>query len=320
MKISILLPFRNAAPWIEETVRSISNQTYENWELIAINDHSEDETPEIIRGFKDSRIRTYENIGEGIIPALQTGLNTASGDFITRMDADDLMPKDKLEVLLNAAKDGRYIVTGKVNYFSDTEVSEGYRKYEHWLNERINQNDHFDHIYRECVVASPNWLVPTKFLREDRIFSQLNYPEDYDMTFLWRKYGYEIISVHQVTHLWREHPDRTSRNSEVYDQSSFFHLKLDWFKRSETGKTLGVFGAGPKGKLIAEHLQNDFEISWFDHEHQRYKAPIYGLTILDPETCNCDLLLLAIYPENKTRLENLVTRLGYTLGKNVWYV
>lgn len=320
MKISILLPFRNAAPWIEETIQSILNQTYEDWELIAVDDHSTDETGLIIRGFEDSRIQVLANNGKGIIPALQTALDKASGEFITRMDADDLMPESKLESLLKASREGRTIVTGKVQYFSDAKVSEGYLKYEQWLNDRVDKKDHFDHIYRECVIASPNWLAPAKYLREDRIFEQLRYPEDYDMTFLWKKFGYEIVSVNEITHLWREHPDRTSRNSEVYNQSSFFQLKLDWFEQSESGKTLGVFGAGPKGKLVVEHLKNDYNISWYDHEFERYNSPINGLVIQNPETCDSDLLLIAVYPENKTRLENLVTRLGYTLGKSVWYV
>ncbi|MCR9173922.1 MAG: glycosyltransferase [bacterium] len=320
MKISILLPYRNAAPWMEETIRSIQNQHHENWELIAVDDYSSDETTTLIQGFNDPRIRVKKNAGEGIIPALQTALNQATGDYITRMDADDRMPEDKLEVLLKHAKQERCVVTGKVQYFSESEVSEGYRKYENWLNERIEQNDHYDHIYRECVIASPNWLVPTKFLREDLIFEQLQYPEDYDMTFLWKKYGYQIIPVNQVTHHWREHPGRTSRNSEVYDQPSFFQLKLDWFQRNENGKTLGVFGAGPKGKMVVQHLQNDFDIRWYDHEFERFNAPVQGHVILDPKTCDCDLLLLAVYPKEKTRLEKLVTRLGYTFGKTVWYV
>ncbi len=320
MKISILLPFRNAAPWIEETVQSILNQSYEYWELIAVNDHSTDETARLIEEFEDSRIQIIMNSGEGIIPALQTGLNAATGDFISRMDADDIMPSNKLEALLSATEKGRCIATGKVQYFSDFVVSEGYKKYEHWLNERVDQKDHYDHVYRECVIASPNWLAPTKYLREDRIFEQLQYPEDYDMTFLWKKHRYKISTVDVITHFWREHPERTSRNSDVYDQASFFKLKLDWLRKTEKGKTLGVFGAGPKGKLVVEQLKEHYDIHWFDHEFEKYAAPVNGIKIEDPAECRCDLLLLAIYPESKTRLENLVTRLGYNFGKTVWYV
>ena len=178
MKISILLPFRNAAPWIKETIDSILLQSHQDWELLCINDHSEDETEDLIRKFNDSRIRLVQNSGMGIIPALQTGLSSATGEFLTRMDADDLMPENKLRLLLSKASKDRFVVTGKVQYFSEDKVSEGYKKYESWLNLRIENNDHFDHIYRECVIASPNWLVSTEIIRKDRIFEQLNYPED----------------------------------------------------------------------------------------------------------------------------------------------
>ncbi len=320
MKISILLPFRNAAPWIAETVQSIQEQTHENWELLAVNDHSKDDSLSILDAIDDPRIQILNNKGIGIIPALQTGLNAASGDFTTRMDADDLMPREKLKSLLSVIGNQRHIATGKVRYFSDTSVSAGYQKYENWLNERCNREDHFDHVYRECVIASPNWLVRTEFLRADKIFDQLHYPEDYDMIFLWKKYGYEISVANEITHLWREHPQRTSRNSSTYDQASFFQLKLSWFRRNEKGKTLGVFGTGPKGKMVIDQLKGAFEIHWYDHEYAKYGAPLNGHTIEDPATCRCDLLLLAVYPENKMRLENLVTHLGYAFGKTVWYV
>lgn len=320
MKISILLPFRNAAPWILETIQSIRTQTHQDWELLAINDHSTDETASLIQTINDPRIQLVTNSGEGIIPALQTGLAASNGKFTTRMDADDLMPNNKLELLLSCMDGHRTIASGKVRYFSDVEISEGYKKYEEWLNERCTQNDHFDHVYRECVIASPNWLATTAALKEDRIFDQLKYPEDYDMTFLWKKHQYKVEVVNAITHLWREHPNRTSRNSDVYQQASFFRVKLDWFRKSEQGKTLGVFGVGPKGKLVVDSLKDAFEIHWFDHNYERYGAPVNDIIIEDPRKCTTDLVLIAVFPENKTRLENLVTRLKYEFGKTVWYV
>lgn len=320
MRISILLPFRNAAPWIQETLDSIIGQTYQDWELIAVNDQSEDATEPFISSINDGRIRVLKNEGQGIIPALQTGLRVATGTYLTRMDADDIMPSDKLEQFMLQAKPNRLVVTGKVQYFGKEPISEGYEKYAAWLNERCDRNDHFEHIYRECIVASPNWLATTKFIREDRIFEQLQYPEDYDMTFLWKQNGYSINALTTTTHLWREHPKRTSRNSEVYDQASFFQLKLDWFQKTEQGKTLGIFGTGIKGKRAVTQLKENFSIHWFDYAFERFQAPLDGYKIEDPTTCTTDLLLIAVYPENREPLEQLIQELGYVFGENVWYV
>ena len=320
MRISILLPFRNAAPWIQETMDSIIGQTYPEWELIAINDQSEDTTEQLISTINDPRIRIIKNDGRGIIPALQTGLRVAKGTYLTRMDADDIMPPNKLNLFIRKVQPGRSLVTGKVQYFSQQDVSEGYEKYAQWLNERCDREDHFNHIYRECTIASPNWLSATEYIREDRIFEKLQYPEDYDMTFLWKQKGYSIQVVPAITHFWREHPKRTSRNSDVYDQASFFQLKLDWFQKTEKGKTLGIFGAGIKGKRAVSQLKENFSIHWFDYAFERFKAPLHGHKIEDPTTCATDLLLIAVYPENRDPLEQLIQELGYVFGKNAWYI
>ena len=81
MKISIILPFKNAEPWLKETIESILQQTFTNWELICINDHSTDIGAKIIRDFKDSRIQVIQNDGIGIIAALQWGLKSSQGEL-----------------------------------------------------------------------------------------------------------------------------------------------------------------------------------------------------------------------------------------------
>ena len=321
--ISILLPFKNASGWIEETIRSIVEQSYENWELIAVDDDSKDNSAGIIERFKDGRIQIFKNTGEGIIPALQLALEKSSGEFITRMDADDIIPPDKLSNLLSLVETSteRKVATGLVQYFSKGSVSPGYLKYEDWLNERCVKNDHFNHIYRECVVASPNWLVKKSFLVKDQIFNRLKYPEDYDMTFQWLKHGYEIVSSEQVTHLWREHPERTSRNSDIYQQKSFFQLKLKWFlELNPRINELAVFGAGPKGKLVIEILSSHLKLNWYDVQHEKFKSQVLGHTISDPEKCTEKFALIAVYPNELNSLENYLKSLDFEIGQNAWYV
>lgn len=318
-----MLPFKNASDWIEETIESIIKQSYENWELIAIDDHSSDNSIRKIERFKNEKINIFKNTGDGIIPALQLALKESSGEYITRMDADDIMPTDKLEELLKliSTSSERKIATGLVQYFSKDAVSPGYLKYEGWLNDRCKKNDHFNHIYRECIVASPNWLIKKSFLIEDKIFGNLKYPEDYDMTFQWLKHGYKIVSSDQVTHLWREHPERTSRNSDVYQQKSFFQLKLNWFRELNPDiNELAVFGAGPKGKLIIETLSPHLKLQWYDLQHQNFNIPILGHTINNPENCTEKFALIAVYPNDLALLEKYLKTLGFVIGSNAWYV
>lgn len=347
MIVSILLPFHNAAPWIEETVRSIQAQSYTHWELIAVNDFSTDDSLDLLQTLAatDERIHIFENTEKGIIPALQLALSYAKGDYLTRMDADDLMPEGRLEVMVNALKSlpMKTVVTGKVRYFSQgdglqpivngfdklnasresqSSISSGYLAYEAWLNERVDNNDHYDHIYRECVVASPNWFARTDEIRESDIFSQLVYPEDYDMTFRWMAKGFTIVGIPEITLLWREHPDRTSRNSSVYDQASFFNLKLNWFCALHTDTThFAILGAGVKGKITARHLiKEKRNFRWFDLEAHKYGAPVLGKTIEHYDKLSGEKLLIAVYPTNKKPLLDFLNEKGFEIGRNAWFL
>ncbi|MFT6500229.1 MAG: glycosyltransferase involved in cell wall biosynthesis [Crocinitomicaceae bacterium] len=324
MKISILLPFKNAEPWLKETIESILQQTFTNWELICINDHSTDNGAEIIRDFKNSRIQVIQNEGIGIIAALQLGLKSSQGEFITRMDADDLMPLNRLQImhdrLIHSPK--KTIVTGKVKYFAEGKLSDGFLNYQEWVNDRIDNNDHYKHIYRECVVASPNWITRKQDLIDYDLFDKLNYPEDYDLVFQWFENNFVIESLSDVTLLWRDHPTRTSKNSDIYNQEALFRLKINWFVRlMDKGKSLALLGAGTKGKLSMELLQSqEVQATWYDLNYKNYKAPLFGEAIQDYNQINEDLLLISIYPKNQTDLLKFIEAKGYTIGKNAWFL
>ena len=107
--ISILTPYRNASNYILETGLSILAQSHTNWEWILVNDHSIENESEVIAGLlNDPRISLVENDGKGIIDALCTGFAQANGEYITRMDADDVMPDFKLEQMLQTLQNERY--------------------------------------------------------------------------------------------------------------------------------------------------------------------------------------------------------------------
>ncbi|MFC3417401.1 glycosyltransferase family 2 protein [Algoriphagus hitonicola] len=161
--ISILIPFKNSAPWLSECLESIQSQTLSDFEVLGIDDHSEDQSRLIFEEFakKDARFQIFQNPGDGIIPALEFAFFHSKGKMITRMDADDTMPERRLELMSNRLKrcDLRTVVTGKVLYFSEHEVSPGYLDYQSWLNDINMHGDQYANIYRECVIASPNWLT-----------------------------------------------------------------------------------------------------------------------------------------------------------------
>jgi len=100
--ISIIIPAYNAAATILETIASVQQQTYLDFELIVINDGSTDRTLELLQNIKDERLRTFSYENGGLSTARNRGISHANGEFIAFLDADDLWTTDKLELQLAA--------------------------------------------------------------------------------------------------------------------------------------------------------------------------------------------------------------------------
>ena len=285
-KISILMPFRNTDQFLKEAVNSILYQSYKDWELIAVDDHSTDRSKEIMLGFAeaDTRIKVLGNTGTGIIPALRTAYNYSSGAFITRMDSDDIMQPEKLQSMISdlLRMGTGHVALGQVQYFSDSGISDGYSKYEKWINKLTASGTNYDEIYKECVIPSPCWMVHRKDLERCGGFDPDRYPEDYDLTFRFRQHGIRCIPSSNLLHLWRDYPTRTSRTSEHYAQNAFLDLKVHYFLilDYDPARSLALWGAGNKGKTIARLLKDQkVPFKWLCDNPKKIGRKIYGIEL-----------------------------------------
>jgi glycosyltransferase involved in cell wall biosynthesis len=100
--ISVIVPAYNAEKTILETIQSIQKQTFSNFELIVINDGSNDKTVELINTIVDPRLKIFSYENGGLPVARNRGIAHANGEFITFIDADDLWTPDKLELQIAA--------------------------------------------------------------------------------------------------------------------------------------------------------------------------------------------------------------------------
>jgi len=112
--VSIIVPCYNVELYIDKTINSIIEQTYKNFELILIDDHSNDNTVEIIKKYADydPRIILLENLGKGVSAARNTGLINATGEFITFIDGDDWVESNYLESLIPYATEDGVVLCG----------------------------------------------------------------------------------------------------------------------------------------------------------------------------------------------------------------
>jgi len=106
-EISVIIPVYNAEKTIAWTIDSILNQTFKNFELIIINDGSTDSTLDIIKKFKDKRIKVFNQKNQGAPRARNLGMKKSKGQYISFIDADDMWTNDKLELQLKALKNSK---------------------------------------------------------------------------------------------------------------------------------------------------------------------------------------------------------------------
>lgn len=286
--VSILIPFKNTEAFISDCLKSVLTQSYNNWELIIVDDASTDNSYKIVEKFaeNDNRIKLLKNAGNGIIDALKLGLKHSKGEFITRMDSDDLMRPNKLEILAkNLIKTGKgHIAIGLVNYFSEVGINSGYKSYEVWLNELTKTGYNYSEIYKECVIPSPCWMIHKEDLIACDAFNPDRYPEDYDLAFRFYKNNYKCIPCKYILHDWRDYNTRTSRTHVHYAENHFIPLKLDYFLELDynSAKTLVIWGAGNKGKTIAKLLiEKNITFEWICDNPKKIGRDIYGI-ILKP--------------------------------------
>ena len=105
-KVSIIIPAFNQGSYLNETLKSIYHQTFENWECIIINDGSTDNTQDIALMWcdKDARFIYEFQVNQGLSAARNLGLKLASGDFIQFLDSDDLIEKNRLKICFDLIK------------------------------------------------------------------------------------------------------------------------------------------------------------------------------------------------------------------------
>ncbi|HWT76038.1 MAG TPA: glycosyltransferase family 2 protein [Mobilitalea sp.] len=185
-KLSVIIPVYNTEPYLEKALRSIVEQTYENLEIIIIDDGSTDHSADIYTGFaaKDNRIVIYKQPNSGVAYSRNTGLALASGDYITFFDSDDWLDKDAYQEILQLLEDTNTDIAmyGYVNEYDDnryvksrydvieTEVKTASELLEDMLLDR-NAGFTCNKIFKKDIIQSRNIVFNTQLsLLEDFLF------------------------------------------------------------------------------------------------------------------------------------------------------
>lgn len=299
-RVSIVMPVRNVNAWLPETLISIQAQTFTDFELLAINDHSEDDTLPILNAAaaKDGRIKILQNQQRGLIPALNTGMASARGEFIARMDGDDFMPSTRLAAQSEYLQQNPEItlVTGHVEHWGDAELTAGYSRYVDFINSLRTPADYELRQFIESPLAHPSVMLRRAHLPEapyrDRstlLTASCDFPEDYDLWLRLLADGRKFAGIPETVLKWRDYPTRTSRTDPRYDIENFYRHKAAFIAAwlSKHGlRTVRVWSGGRRSRRRIDALRDaGIEISAFIDVHpRRVGQTIAGTRVIHPDT------------------------------------
>ncbi len=175
--ISIILPTYNNEKTIFDSINSILNQNYRDFELIVINDFSTDNTKQIIQSFNDDRIIYLENKKNiGGTKSIIRGIEKAKGNYIARMDGDDVAIPERLEVQLNYLTNNPDIdlVASNIILFNNNKVI-GHSNFELYDPKNVN------FYLRTFGLPHMTWMAKAEFFRNFKYNPDISVAQDQDL-------------------------------------------------------------------------------------------------------------------------------------------
>ena len=270
--ISVIMPVHNAGDHLEAAVASILQQTHRQLELLLVDDRSNDGAITALPR-TDPRLQLLRARGSGVVDAFNTGLAAARGDWIARMDGDDLALPERLAVQLAYLQEHPQLAMAGacVELFAEGGLADGNRHYESWLNRQRTP----EQIRRALFTESP-MPNPTAFFRRQALlalggYADPDWPEDYDLFLRADALGMAMGKPEPVLLRWRDHGQRLTRTSDRYARLAFQRAKAHYLVQARgLRKNLLIWGAGPSGRdfhdlLLAEGAQ----VSAFVDVHPR---------------------------------------------------
>lgn len=273
--VSVVLPAFDAAATVERAVASIQAQTLADWELIAVDDGSNDGTGERLAALAraDPRVRVLRRPHEGIVAALNAGLAEARGAWVARMDADDEMPPARLATqaafLADPAQRDVGVVGCRVEFGGDRAAQTGYALHVDWLNSLLTPAEIALNRFVESPFAHPSVMFRRSLVAAHGGYRAGDFPEDYELWLRWLAAGVGMAKVPQTLLRWNDPPARLSRTDRRYDPAAFFRLKAEWITRwlvaervavgsagatPAAGREILIWGAGRPTRKRAAHL------------------------------------------------------------------
>jgi GT2 family glycosyltransferase len=280
---------RDAAAHLPGCLESLGRQTLVDHEVVAVDDGSADGSGELLdrAAARDPRLQVLHTPPQGLVAALNAGLERCQAPVVARMDADDVCHPRRLELQV-AMLDERPevgVASCLARHFPRRGVGEGFRVYERWLNSLVEPEEIFRERFVESPLPHPSAAIRRELLDRCGGWRDPGWPEDYDLWLRLLEAGVTVAKVPRTLLFWREHPGRLTRTDPRYAVERFLRCKAHFLL---TGPLAGcprvvMWGAGQTGRRLSRHLL-------------RGGAPLEAVVDIDPNKVGGRLRGVPIVP------------------------
>ena len=332
--VSVLLPVRNSDRWLEESLASLSRQTLSDFEVVAVDDGSEDDSAKILDRWakSDGRITIIRQPALGLVTALNCGLEYCRAPLVARMDADDISHPRRLE--LQAARFSSRadvgVVSCLVRHFPSGSVAMGFRLYEEWLNSLLTHDEMARERFIESPVSHPSVMVRREVLSEIGGWRDVDWAEDYDLWLRLFEAGAIFAKLDRTLFFWREHGERLTRTDRRYSVPTFLRCKAHYLARGplkHAGDVI-LWGAGQTGRRLSRFLLEEGVTitAVVDIDRNKIGGTLRGIGVISPDDLpahlNHNTVVLAAVASRGARdlIRARLVELGLDEGSTFWCV
>lgn len=232
-KVSVIVTTYNREKYLKETIQSILNQTFTDFELIVVDNFSNYNFFEVIESFNDSRIKPFQNQNNGIISVNRNfGLKQVLGEYVAFCDDDDLWLPDKLRLQITEAKKNTIVYTRRFIVNADSSILR---------EETLKPYKHQSHIYWKNNITLSSVLL---FMNDDVVFDEnksLIGVEDYALWVKLINSGYSFSLVDKTLIKYRISSNNYSKKNRIRNPIQRIGILCSQYSLKEDIKDKHVF-------------------------------------------------------------------------------
>lgn len=337
--VSVAMPVRNAAATVETAVASLQAQDLGDIEIVVVDHGSTDATPDILARLArtDPRLRVLRHEGS-FVEAANLSWRSTSGDYVARMDADDIARPNRLSrqrdllveqpALAGCASLVRILRRGP-DGASQLPPEGGYRRYETWINSLVEPEEIAAQRFIDSPLPNPATMLRRTVLEAAGGYADPPWAEDYDLWLRLIADGHRFAKVPETLLDWFDGEHRATRKIERYSLARFQEAKACYLAKIPKVAEVGaiICGAGPTGKDMAARLRRRGVAvqAFLEVNPRQIGERIGGVPVLDSDRAadfrgRAAMLAAVGRQPGRSRIRNLLSEAGFQEGEDFFCV